>query len=428
MPVASAGQGDSVLPAENERGTRYDLEYPAIGYSSVRPSERIAKLQSELDQGVATLAFDDTNGYLSAVLEALAIDAASQLLVFSRTSVNKTHILPSRPRAIFFNDDAYVAVVPGAGMLEIATMDPQLGPVFFILEQRASATPQFDRQTVQCLRCHDSLTMTGGGVPRFILGSGYVDTQSNLVSHEGWVLTSPETPFRFRWGGWYVTGKHGDLPHLGNIFVKDVKELQDLERLRIFNRRTLDGIIDSELYPTGHSDIVALLVIEHQVYVQNLITRVNYDVRTRFASDEQRLDDDNSGNRQFVTDEMKSFIEETTEPLVKALLYADEAELTAPITGSTNFAEYFETRGPYDSKGRSLRQFDLRTRTFRYPLSYLVYSDAFDALPRIVRDYIYRRFTEILGDDRADAEERAVSLDILRATKTEFAVIEGRRK
>ena len=428
MPVSSAEQVDSVLPAENERGTRYDVEYPAIGYSTVRPSERIAKLQAELNQDVATLAFDETNGYLSAVLEALDIDPASQLLVFSRTSINKTHILPSRPRAIYFNDDAYVALVPGAGMLEIATMDPQLGPVFFILEQRASATPQFDRQTVQCLRCHDSLTMTGGGVPRFILGSGYVDTQSNLVSHEGWVLTSPETPFRFRWGGWYVTGKHGDLPHLGNIVVKDVTELQDLERLRIFNRQTLEGIIDSELYATGHSDIVALLVIEHQVYVQNLITRVNYDVRTRFASDEQHLDVDNSGNRQFVTDEMKSFIEETTEPLVKALLFADEAELTAPIIGSTNFAKHFERRGPYDSKGRSLRQFDLQARTFRYPLSYLVYSDAFDALPRIVRDYIYRRFAETLGDDRADEsvarlrpEERAVILDILRATKPEFA-------
>ena len=107
----SAEQGDSVLPAENERGTRYAVEYPAIGYGTVRPSERIAKLQSELDQGVRTLAFDDTNGYLMAVLEALDIDPASQLLVFSKTSINKTHILPSRPRAIFFNDDAYVAIV-----------------------------------------------------------------------------------------------------------------------------------------------------------------------------------------------------------------------------------------------------------------------------------------------------------------------------
>ena len=430
--VSSAEQSDLLLPAENERGTRYEVEYPAIGYGTVRPSERIAKLQAELDQGVRTIDFDDTDGYLAAVLEALDIDPASQLLVFSKTSINKTHILPSRPRAIFFNDDAYVAIVPGSGMLEIATMDPQLGPVFFILEQRASTTPQFDRQTVQCLRCHDSLTMTGGGVPRFILGSGYVDTQSRLVSHEGWVLTSPKTPFRFRWGGWYVTGNHGDMAHLGNIVVRNAAELQDLESLRIFNRETLDGLIDSEFYPTSHSDIVALLVIEHQVHVQNLITRVNYDVRTWIVSDGQADNDDNNGNGSFVTEEMKSLIEETTEPLVKALLFTDEAELTGSITGSTNFAERFERRGPYDSKGRSLRQFDLRTRTFRYPLSYLVYSEAFDELPRIVRDYIYRRFAEILGDERSDAAvarlqpgERAVILDILRATKPDFAAFEA---
>ena len=164
-----------------------------------------------LDEGATNLTFDENYGYLKAVLESLDIDPASQLLVFSRTSVSKNHILPSRPRAIFFNDDTYVAMVPGSGILEIASMDPQLGPLFFMLEQHDSAAPKFDRQTVQCLRCHDSLTMTGGGVPRFILGSGYVDTQSNLVSHEGWVLTSPKTPFRFRWGGWYVTGEHGDL-------------------------------------------------------------------------------------------------------------------------------------------------------------------------------------------------------------------------
>jgi len=419
--VSSAEQNDLLMPAENERGTRYEVEYPAVGYGTVRPSDSIAKLQFELDHGAATLAFDDTNGYLTAVLDALAIDPASQLLVFSKTSINKTHILPSRPRAIFFNDNAYVAIVPGSGVLEIATMDPQLGPLFFILEQRASVAPQFDRQTVQCLRCHDSLTMTGGGVPRFILGSGYVDTRSNLVSHEGWVLTSPKTPFRFRWGGWYVTGNHGEQAHLGNIVVKDAAELQDLDRLRIFNRDTLDDLIDTEFYLTSHSDIVALLVIEHQVHVQNLITRVNYDVRTRIADDGQGNNDDNIGNDRFVSEEMNSFVEETTEPLVKALLFADEAELVSPVTGSTNFADQFERRGPFDSMGRSLRQFDLRTRTFRYPLSYLIYSEAFDALPQIVRNYIYRRFAENLGDAGGDE----VILDILRATKPDFAAREN---
>jgi hypothetical protein len=424
-----AEQGDSVLPAESERGTRYAVEYPAIAYETARPTDRVAKLQSRLDQGTLTLDHDDTNGYLAAVLDALAIDSSSQLLVFSRTSVSKTHILPSRPRAIYFNDDAYVAMVPGSGILEIATMDPQLGPVFFILEQRASASPQFDRQTVQCLRCHDSLTMTGGGVPRFILGSGYVNTQSELVSHEGWVLTTPKTPFKFRWGGWYVTGQHGNQAHLGNIVVREAAELQDLEGLRIYNRDSLDGVIDTQFYTSNQSDIVALLVIEHQVYVQNLMTRVSYDVRTEIARQKQLKTADLNAPDEIVTKEMKSLIEEVTEPLVKTLLFVGDAALTEPVSGSSDFAERFERRGPFDAKGRSLRQFDLQTRTFRYPLSYLVYSEAFDALPQSVRSYIYRRFVEILGDERGEmlthlsAEERAVMLDILRATKPDFATL-----
>ena len=76
--ASSAEQGDSLLPAENQRPTRYEVEYPAIGYSTVRPSGRIAKLQFELDRGAGALAFDDTNGYLTAVLEALAVDPLSQ--------------------------------------------------------------------------------------------------------------------------------------------------------------------------------------------------------------------------------------------------------------------------------------------------------------------------------------------------------------
>ena len=428
----AGSSADPILPSESEAGTRYETEYPAIGYGKVRPRERIAVLQADLDRGDSVLQFDSDTGYLAAVLDALDIDTSSQLLVFSRTSVNKSHISPSRPRAIYFNDDAYVAWVPGSGMLEIASMDPALGQVFFIFEQREQKRPQFDRQTVQCLRCHDSLTMTGGGVPRFILGSGYVDTRGNLVSHEGWVLTNPATPHRFRWGGWYVTGSHGSLKHLGNIVVTDPASLSDLDRLRVYDRESLDGVIGEGLYPAMHSDIVALLVIEHQVHVQNLITRVSYDARTAIARDRQAQKNYDNGNEISVSAATEAIIERAAEPLAKALLFAGEAALASPVRGSTEFARKFEQRGPFDSEGRSLRQFDLRTRTFRYPLSYLVYSEAFDALPDIARHFIYRRFKELLQGDGEiaglpplQAEERAMMLDILRATKPSFAAWEA---
>ena len=431
LVVHSAAAQDAasnlLIPSADESRFRYETDYPAIGYSTVPPSERIAALQGRLDQGKDALEYNETNGYLASVLEALDIDPASQLLVFSRTSLNVAYIRPKTPRAIFFNDDAYVAWVPGSGMLEIATMDPMLGPIFFVLEQGEAARPRFDRQTVQCLRCHDSFTLTGDGVPRFILGSGYIDTGGNLVSHEGWILTSPETPLKFRWGGWYVTGQHGEQPHLGNIIVKDPATLQMLDSLRIYNQQNLDGLIDTKFYPASYSDIVALLVIEHQVHVQNLITRVNYDVRSALAAEKVRDSIDNKGNERSVSEEMKSFIEEATEPLVQAMLFAREAKLASPITGSTDFAAQFEARGPHDKKGRSLRQFDLHSRTFRYPLSYLIYSEAFDNLPELVRNRIYRRLADILGGEKAEpavarllAEERATMLDILRDTKPAF--------
>lgn len=429
----AASQGDPLLPADNERHTRYEREYPAIAYGTVRPSGRIAALQAKIDRGDQSIEFDASSGYLAGVLRALNIDPSSQLLVFSRTSVNVTHIRADRPRAIYFNDEVYVGWVPGSGMLEVASMDPQLGPVFYIFEQQQSAEPQFDRQTVQCLRCHDSLTMTGGGVPRFILGSGYVDAGGNLVSHEGWILTSPETPFRFRWGGWYVTGSHGDQRHLGNIVVEDPTTLRDLDSLRVFNVDDVDDLIDTERYLTSHSDIVALLVIEHQVHVQNLITRTNYDVRSALANERlQQKGIGNTRNEYDVPKQMKALVEASAEPLVKAMLFLGEAELTSPVAGSTDFATQFEKAGPFDSEGRSLRQLDLRHRTFRYPLSYLVYSEAFDRLPTIVRNYIYRRFDEILSGsdkdvalDRWNVEERSAALEILRATKPAFAAIEG---
>lgn len=430
--TAHGENGDLLMPSPEESRLRYAAEYPAIGYATVRPSESIAALQAQLDGGERTLEYDNTNGYLKAVLEALGIDPGSQLLVFSRTSVNIAHIRPETPRAIFFNDDAYVAWVPGSGMLEIATMDPQLGPVFFVLDQGETATPRFDRQTFQCLRCHDSLTLTGGGVPRFILGSGYVGTRGELVSHEGWILTTPQTPLKFRWGGWYVTGTHGQQTHLGNIIVKDPATLQQLDSLRIGNLQSLEQFVDTGIYPDNYSDIVALLVIEHQVHVQNLIARVNYDVRSALERDRQQQEIDNKGNEWSVSEETKSLIEEATEPLVKAMLFADEAALTSSVKGSSDFAMLFEERGPFDSRGRSLRQFDLETRIFRYPLSYLVYSTAFDALPEIVREFTYLRFKEILGGETADPavarlqpEERTAILDILRATKPAFVSATG---
>ncbi len=390
---------------------RYDKEFPEIGYASSAPRDAIARLQQRIDAGDAQLKFEAPNGYLSSVLRELDIDVDSQILVFSKTSFQKGLIAPETPRAIYFKDDVYVAWVQESPSLEISTMAPELGAVFYTLEQAQGARPAFERQTFLCLRCHDSYSMTGGGVPRHIIGSGLPDASGRAAYHEGWYLTTEETPIEKRWGGFYVTGTHGSQSHLGNVFVTAAPgDAASTDFAAGANRTDLSELIDTGPYLGDHSDIVALMVIEHQIHIQNLITRVSWQARSAATSKPPKE------------------IAEIAEPLVDAMLFAHEAELEAPIAGSSNFSETFVKKGPRDAKGRSLRQLDLATRLFRYPCSYLIYSEAFDALPGEVKAYIYQRFREVLeGEDMSEnfahlsETDRAAISDILAATKTDFA-------
>ncbi len=363
------------------------------------------------------LAHQGRRGHLDSILRELEIDPSSQVLVFSRTSLQVGLIRPETPRAIYFNDDTYVAWVPGAGTLEVASYDPELGPVFYSVSQDAGSDSVMERELGRCLRCHDTYSLTGGGVPRFILGSGYTGTDGELVSHEAWILTSPATPLRSRWGGWYVTGSHGDQVHLGNIVVERAEDLQDLEALRVGNIDDLSELFDTTAYLTSLSDIAALMVLEHQVQVQNLISRL------RFESAEFESAGVGPG-------EAPPALDQHVEAVVRALLMVDAIGLTAPIVGNSSFSEQFERLGPFDSAGRSLRQLDLETRLFRYPLSYLIYSDGFSALPEFARGAVYARIAAVLRSGPEDdgftsltPMDRAAIAEILAETLPEFPAI-----
>ncbi|HEY5566985.1 MAG TPA: hypothetical protein VIM81_07040 [Gammaproteobacteria bacterium] len=414
--------------AEPRAALRYDTEYPAIGYATTARTDAVAELEARLASGAAVLEHDASRGYLASVLGALDIGVESQVLVFSKTSVQAQIITATTPRAIYFNDDTYVGWVPGSRTLEVASLDPRLGPVFYTLAQDSAAPVGFERHLGECLRCHDSYSLTGGGVPRFITGSGYTDVDGNLVAHEGWILTSDRTPLKSRWGGWYVSGYHGEQVHLGNIAVEDVAELRELETLRTGNLENLDSLLDTSAYLSNKSDIVALLVLEHQVRVQNAITRVRYDTVGVPSTVGAASGRDSSPVGASSARDLPARIAELAEPLVEALFLAGEIDLTDRISGTSGFAAAFEARGPRDSNGRSLRELDLTTRLFKYPLSYAIYSHAFDALPAEAKDYVYARIREILaGDDESEASarlsaaDRAAILEILRDTKPDFA-------
>ena len=102
----------------------------------------------------------------------------------------------------------------------------------------------------------------------------------------------------------------------------------------------------------------------------------------------------------------------TKQDLVDYLTFAQEAPLGEPVRGVSTFTTTFAARGPKDRQGRSLREFDLETRLFRHRLSYMIYSDLFDALPASLRNRVYARLREVLTD------QDPVAIEIVRDTKT----------
>ena len=402
-------------------------EHEAIAYSKSTPTDPIARLQEQIDSGAVTLKFDSTWGYLPALLKALDIPVSSQGLVFSKTSLQVDRIGPWAPRALYFNDDVYLGWVQGGPIMEVASIDPKLGPVFYSLPQDPETKPRFMREGSTCLICHDSAVT--GGVPGLIVRSVIPDRHGYALGslHDG--STTDGTPINARWGGWYATGS-GAAPHMGNVMapalsheVGNIRQYVSRSPLKpVGSVETLDEHFDTAAYMSSHSDMVALLLLSHQSRIHNLVTTAGYEARIALAEENARA----SGSEASAMHEnTRRRIKAATEPLVRAMLFADEVALSSPIRGTSTFAADFEARGPRDARGRTLRDLDLQHRLFTYPLSYLIYSESFDALPDIVKTYVYHRFREVLsGNDSSmthlsEAQRRAI-LDILEDTKPDF--------
>lgn len=400
-----------------------EFEQPPIEYSHGTPANRVSKFQADLAENKTTLPRDPKVGYLPALLKELSIDADSQMLVFSKTSMQRDRISPRTPRAIYFNDDVYVGYCRGGDVIEIAAADPQLGAVFYTLNQREETSPELTRQTHSCLQCHGA-TQTDN-LPGFLVRSLFVAPSGLPILSEGSHRVDHATPIEQRWGGWYVSGTHGEQSHLGNFLVRDRTAPRPWKNVEGLNVVDLDDRFATNQYPTPHSDIVALLAFEHQTFVHNLITKANFTARQALyyqaglnralgKPEDERLD---STTRR---------IENAGEKLVQGLLMCHEAPLAGPVVGTSGFAERFSQLGPRDSQGRSLRDLDLTTRLLKYPCSYLIYSPAFDGLPPEMKEFVARRLREVLaGEGGADyahlsAADRTAIAEILRDTKPDL--------
>jgi hypothetical protein len=408
---AAAQLGSFITPLEEE----------PLRYYAGELRDPVARLQKEIDSGAVRLDFTKRRGYLEAVLQHLRVPVSSQSLVFSKTSFQLTKISPATPRAIYFNDDLYLGYVQNGDVLEISAVDPEKGAIFYSLNQREVPRPQFIRRTTECLQCHASPNTLG--VPGHMVRSVYPDRDGQPLLQAGSFLTDHRSPLRERWGGWYVTGMHGKQRHMGNVVAKNARQPDQLDIAAGANVTDLKGWFNPAPYLAPHSDIVALLVLEHQTYLHNLITRVGYE--TRLALHSKRVMDEALGRAPGEgSDTMRRRIARTVEVLLRYLVFAEEEPLSGPVRGTSTFQADFEALGPQDRQGRSLRRMDLERRLFRYPLSYLIYSEAFDGLPPEAKEPLYRRLWEVLsGQDqsrefaRLPVEDRRAALEILLETK-----------
>ncbi|OFW35861.1 MAG: hypothetical protein A3F70_15355 [Acidobacteria bacterium RIFCSPLOWO2_12_FULL_67_14] len=398
MLTAAAGLA-TVVATQAERVGQTPEQTSLEARSGEPPEDPVAVLNRAIQAGQVRVAFDGPRGYLTSVLKALDVPVESQTLVFSETSFQPQYIHPGNPRALYFNDTVAVGWVNGGDVLEVAALEPGKGMALYALDQQSKPAPQFERD-LRCLQCHD--TAFTAGVPGLLTMSMLPLSDNPSEYAQGWPVDH-RTPIEDRWGGWFVTGGQVPRVHLGNVPVHRAD--------RSYARRPAAPAVEEvdvdETYPSKRSDVAALLVLNHQTHMVNLLTRLARDAR--LVEHEGFL-----GGR----------VMQVARDLVDYLLFVDEAPLPVPVRGTSGFAEVFAARGPRDQKGRSLRELDLTTRLLRYRCSYLIYSPAFDALPGMARDAVYARMWRILSGEETDpkygrlaAADRRAIVEILRDTK-----------
>jgi hypothetical protein len=413
---ASSAASGAAVPQVKEPFPGILDEHPAIRYAERPARDRVARLSSAIAQGTAALSYERSGGYLHSLLRALDISPDSQLLVFSKTGVQRAATSPRNPRALYFNDRAVVGYIPGARYIEIAAQDPEQGIVFYTVDQMVTSAPAIERQTA-CLTCHVSGSTLD--VPGVITRSNFTDADGNVIAPLGFHLVDHRTPVTQRWGGWFVTGKYdlapyGGVTHLGNVatVMHPAREAAAGTSNEIF-MRWFDTDIATLGYASHESDIAALMVFDHQARAMNLLTRLNWESRVAAYS----------GAVDFTRGDLQALVQD----LVDYFLFVGEAAPPARLTPRAEFAARLTAVAPKDSRGRSFGELELTSRLLKYPCSFMIYTEAFDHLPTAARQAVYRGITEVLAGEvntteyahLSPADRRAI-LEILQETKSDW--------
>ncbi len=386
----------------------------------------VAKLWQRVSSGAVQLDVTDEKTYLHQVLRELEVPLESQVLVFSKTSLQNALIGPLTPRAVYFSEEVYVGWVQG-GAIELIGIDPLNGPQFYVLNYPfiKSQKPELTSQEI-CLNCHEGSRT--GGVKGMLVRSVYVDEAGQPLLRHGSHLSDQESPISERWGGWYVTGKHGPERHMGNVIAHETEVDVTIDREKAANVTSLAPFISTKPYLTGTSDIVALMVLEHQVVMQNKITEAGKNTREAMA---RQRDLQKAFNEPVTTEPQGSalsVINGQVDRLLKYMLFMDEYKLMDDgIEGGAPFQDSFLRNRKESKDGRALKDLQLLNRMFKHRCSYMIYSKSFEALPDPFKDKFYARLWKILqGEDTTTdfaslpESERIHIRTILRETKEDL--------
>ena len=399
-----------------------DYELEPHGYFSKDAKDPVTLLMKRVQRGEVLIKEPNGKPLVERLLRELGLNKDTQVLVFSRTSLQRREVSYSNPRALYFNESVYLGWMPN-GRIEIASFDPELGPIFYFQRELDDASSPLLARTRSCLGCHagDDTNFLPGSLGRSV----YPDKSGrSLRSIDDYRRSGHHIPLHDRYGGWFVSGNHGAMRHMGNAIASREGGKITIDREQFANLEKLDRFFSTEAYPAPGSDIAALLVFDHQVTMHHRLVEAAY--RARQSLFDSKLDPEETDVSKLGKGRSTDEFLEGRDKVVDYLLFRDETPIPK-VSCDPAFRRAFTANRIADSRKRSLKDLRLDGRIFENRCSYMIYSPTFDQFPPMLKGAIYARIHEILtsptpveGFDYLGKDEKRRILEILDETKEDL--------
>ena len=399
-----------------------DYELEPHGYFSKDAKDPVTLLMKRIQRGEVLIKEPNGKPLVERLLRELGLNKDTQVLVFSRTSLQRREVSYSNPRALYFNESVYLGWMPN-GRIEIASFDPELGPIFYFQRELDDASSPLLARTRSCLGCHagDATNFLPGSLGRSV----YPDKSGrSLRSIDDYRRSGHHIPLHDRYGGWFVSGNHGAMRHMGNAIASREGGKITIDREQFANLEKLDRFFSTEAYPAPGSDIAALLVFDHQVTMHHRLVEAAY--RARQSLFDSKLDPKETDVSKLSKGRSTDEFLEGRDKVVDYLLFRDETPIPK-VSCDPAFRRAFSANRIADRRKRSLKDLRLDGRIFENRCSYMIYSPTFDQFPPMLKGAIYARIHEILtspkpveGFDYLGKEEKRRILEILDETKEDL--------